>query len=107
MKKRVSKLLCATALSVSVFAAPAMAQEAWSDWDADSDSILSEDEFGTGFGGTGVYDTWDADDDGLLSEDEFTAGIYDSYDDDDSGVIEEPELDDLGDDMGDGGFWDV
>jgi|GEM_PF-6329523 len=39
--------------------------------------------------------------------DEFNIGVYNSYDTDDSGVIEEPEFGDIGDDMGDGGFWDV
>jgi hypothetical protein len=33
--------------------------------------------------------------------------VFGSYDEDDSGSLEEPELGDVGDDMGDGGLWDV
>lgn len=40
-------------------------------------------------------------------EDEYNTGVFNSYDDDGSGMIEEPEFGDVGDDMGDGGFWDV
>ncbi|WP_167767137.1 hypothetical protein [Jannaschia formosa] len=53
------------------------------------------------------FNQYDEDEDGLLSEDEYNTGVYDSYDADDSGVIEEPEFGDVGDDIGDGGFWDV
>lgn len=88
-------------------AAPAMAQEAYDDWDADASGALEMEEFNTGFYDNGVFDAWDADDDGLLSEDEFGEGVFDGYDIDDSGVLEEPEFGDYGDDLGDEGFWDV
>ena len=42
-----------------------------------------------------------------ITEDELTEGIFSGYDDDGTGFIEEPELTDIGDDMGDEGFWDV
>ncbi len=102
-----SKITGITALLVSLAAVPALAQEAMTDWDTNGDSIISEDEFGTGWGNAGIYDSWDADGDGALSEDEFDTGVYGGYDADGSGAIEEPEFGDLGDDMGDGGFWDV
>lgn len=101
-----AKLTGAVALLAALAGAPAFAQDA-NDWDSDGDGALSEDEFNTGWGEYGAYDSWDSDGDGMLSEDEFNTGIYDSYDYDDSGVIEEPEYGDLDDDMGDGGFWDV
>lgn len=137
-----TKMLLGTTVAVSLLAAPAIAQEVGA-WDGDSDGIISEEEFGTGFGETGVFDEWDANDDealsqdefnagigdntdefnerfgensfsewdedgdGALSEDEFEGGVYSTYDADDSEGIEEPEFGDLGDDMGDGGFWDV
>ncbi len=49
----------------------------------------------------------DADHDGNLTKTEFDTGLYGRYDKDGNGVMEEPEFGDLGDDMGDGGFWDV
>ena len=99
--------LTAIALALGLAAAPAMAQEDLSTWDTDEDGILSEEEFGTGFGENEAFDTWDADGDGLLSEDEFKSGVFGSYDEGDSGAIEERKLGDIGDDVGDGGFWDV
>jgi Ca2+-binding EF-hand superfamily protein len=50
---------------------------------------------------------WDVDADGALSEDEFSNGVFGEYDEDGTGIIEEPELTDIGEDMGDKGFWDV
>lgn len=100
------KALGATAVALSLLATPALA-DFHEEWDGDGDGALSEEEFGTGFGETGVYDGWDSDGDGALSEDEFNAGVYGGYDADDSGVIEEPELGDVGDDIGDGGLFDV
>ncbi|MFZ3585298.1 hypothetical protein ACOI1H_24710 [Loktanella sp. DJP18] len=81
-------------------------------WDADGDSMLSEDEFFEGWGSTwgdsgSAFNTWDGDADGLLSEDEYNTGVFSTYDRDGSGFIEEPEFGDVGDDIGDGGFWDV
>ena len=101
-----TKYLGAGALAALLLATPALAD--WhEEWDSDGDGALSEEEFNTGLDGVGTYDEWDADDDGMLSEEEFDAGVFGGYDDDDSGVIEEPELDDAGDDMGDGGLFDV
>ncbi|TFL16010.1 EF-hand domain-containing protein [Jannaschia formosa] len=93
-------------------AGPALAQDMMSDWDSDGDGIVNEEEFNEGWNsqwsdGESAFDTWDGDGDGMLSEDEFNSGVFNSYDADDSGVIEEPEFGDVGDDLGDGGFWDV
>lgn len=89
----------------------------FNDWDANDDNMLSEDELNTGIGdnreafnerfGENAFGEWDADDNDMLSEDEFHGGTYTAYDDDGDKVIEEPELTDLGDDIGDAGFWDV
>jgi EF hand len=98
--------LTGIALALGLAAAPAMAQD-WDAWDANGDGILDTEEFASGFGENDVYGSWDADQDGMLSEDEFNEGVFGSYDADDSGAIEEPEYGDLGDDMGDGGLWDV
>lgn len=87
------------------------------DWDANDDDMLSREELDQGIGeneqafsarfGSDPIADWDADGDEALSEDEFYEGTYSVYDADDNDVIEEPEFGDLGDDMGDQGFWDV
>lgn len=99
------------AVLVALAAAPVMAQ-GLTDWDADADGALNAEEFQGGWDDAygeeeTAFSTWDEDEDGALSEDEYNAGVFGSYDDDASGVIEEPEFGDVGDDMGDGGFWDV
>ena len=99
-------LTAASALAPSLLSAPVLAQEL-SEWDGDGDGAINEEEFGAGFGEAGVYGSWDEDGDGSLTEDEFNTGVYEGYDADDSGAIEEPEFDDVGDDMGDGGLFDV
>lgn len=105
------KLAGISAILAALAAAPAMAQEDIGGWDTDGDGMVNEEEFtegwGTTFGEEDPYSAWDEDGDGMLSEEEFNAGVYDSYDADDSGMIEEPEFGDVGDDIGDGGFWDV
>lgn len=102
-----TRLVGASALAL-LLATPVLAQEEGAEaWDTDGDGALSEEEFNTGFGEAGVYGSWDADGDGALTEEEFNAGAFGGYDDDESGVIEEPELGDVGDDIGDGGLFDV
>ena len=76
-------------------------------WDVDGDGVLLRDEFDDGFAEWGVLGEIDADGDGVVSDGELADGIFARYDDDLDGIIEEPELTDIGDDMGDGGFWDV
>jgi hypothetical protein len=86
-------------------------------WDANDDMGLSESEFESGLGddttafntrfGDDAFGEWDLNDDDTLSNDEFNGGVYASYDRDGNKVIEEPEFGDVGDDIGDGGFWDV
>lgn len=76
-------------------------------WDIDGDGVILSNEFADGWGEVGMLGEFDLDDDGALSEEEFTTGVYGEYDEDGTGIIEEPELTDIGDDMGDEGFWDV
>lgn len=76
-------------------------------WDIDGDGVVLSNEFSDGWGEVGMLGEWDVDRDGALNEDEFTTGVYGQYDADGTGIIEEPELTDIGDDMGDEGFWDV
>ncbi|MCB8838533.1 hypothetical protein [Aurantimonas sp. VKM B-3413] len=107
MNHRLTKLTAAAAFAVSLTAGAAFAQNAYSDWNTDNDAGVSQEEFNTAFDKGGVYDSWDTDDDGVLSKSEFDTGVYGAYDRDDSGAIEEPEFGDVGDDMGDGGLFDV
>lgn len=82
--------------------------EAVGSWDVDGDGILLRNEYSVGLGeNLGVFADWDGDGDGGVSQDEFARGVFRSYDEDSDGLISEPELNDIGDDMGDGGFWDV
>lgn len=76
-------------------------------WDVDGDGVMLRNEFQDGFREWGTFGEFDVDRDGGITEDELTEGIFTRYDDDGTGFIEEPELTDIGDDMGDEGFWDV
>ncbi|GGK54687.1 hypothetical protein [Salinarimonas ramus] len=144
MRKECIRLLAVAGFATSLMMTSAIAQEAFSDWDADGNGSISMEEFETNFGGdTGVFYSWDTNDDnsigpdelsaglgdnatafnerfgddaftewdedadGMLTETEFNEGVYAGYDADDSGVIEEPEYGDLGDDVGDEGFFDI
>lgn len=110
MTIELKKIAGIAAVLGALTAAPAMAQD-MTEWDADGDGGINAEEFqggwDKGYGEETAFSTWDEDGDGALSEDEYNAGVFNSYDDDASGVIEEPEFGDVGDDMGDGGFWDV
>lgn len=86
------------------------------EWDANNDGMLSQAEFEEEIGentdftdrfGDDYFTSWDADNDDGIGEDELYEGAYSAYDADENNVIEEPEFGDLGDDIGDGGFWDV
>lgn len=80
----------------------------YNDIDLDNDELLSEDEFGAGYGqwyaDTGLdFDDLDADTDGFLTEDEFGIGLddwgaetnlasFDTWDADASGMLEDNEF---------------
>jgi Ca2+-binding EF-hand superfamily protein len=132
MSYDITKLASISAVALALIGTPVLAQE-MGDWDADGDAAISEEEFNTGFGEAGVFGGWDEDGDGALSEEEFGAGlgeeedfaewdedgegsltedafntgVFGRYDADESGAIEEPEFGDVGDDMGDGGLFDI
>ncbi len=86
---------------------PAAEGASFEAWDVDGDGVILGNEFQTGFQTWGTFTEFDTTADGGISEDELTQGIFDRYDADGTGFIEEPELADIGDDMGDSGFWDV
>jgi hypothetical protein len=76
-------------------------------WDVDGDGILLRNEFHDGWGQQGMLGKFDINADNLISEEEFSTGIFNQYDIDGDRVISTPELTDIGDDLGDGGFWDA
>ncbi|GHG37165.1 hypothetical protein [Paracoccus aerius] len=86
---------------------PAREATGFEAWDVDGDGVILGNEFQTGFQTWGLFAEFDRTGDGSVTEDELTQEIFDRYDDNGDGMIEEPELADIGDDMGDGGFWDA
>lgn len=111
MRIELKKIAGIGAILAALAAGPVMAQ-GLTDWDGDGDGGLNQNEFNEGWGsiygdGESAFSTWDEDGDGMLNEDEYNAGVFNGYDRDRNGMIEEPEFGDVGDDIGDGGFWDV
>lgn len=72
------KILTAASTAVALLGAPAFADMV--DWDTSADSMVDQDEFGTGFGEGQIFSGWDADADAQLTEDEWSAGFGDRYD---------------------------
>ena len=83
------KLASASALALSLLAAPAMAD--FIDWDGDEDGLIDETEWNEGFGDNAAFAEWDEDEDGLIDEDEYSAGVFDTYDENDDGLLDEEE----------------
>ena len=88
-----------------------MAQEL-GEWDAGGDGAVNEEEFNEGWGASfgeeeSAFSTWDEDGDGALTEGEYNTGVYNSYDDNGHGSLNDEEFGEVGEDMGDGSFWDV
>lgn len=90
----------------------------FANYDSNADGMLDENEWNTGFGDKsemwgersyemGAFGDADANADGMLDQTEYSQGWFNTYDADGSGVIEEPELGDVGDDIGDGGLFDI
>ncbi len=123
MKGRFTTLLALSLASSMTFAAGSLSFE-----DANSDGKVSKDEYQNSLSDAGVYSDWDADNDGLLTDEEFdeagfdndfTAwdadnsdyldagevydGYFDSFDENENGHWNAGEWDDAGDE----GFFDV
>ena len=93
------------ALTASLLSVSGIAAAEFSDWDADGNGALSQEEWNTGWENEGAFDTWDSDDDGLLSQNEFETGIgdgeafadnddfgYDLWDTDGDGLLDSDEV---------------
>ena len=124
------KLATVSALGLALSAGTVMAQDSMmGDYDSDADAMVSQDEFNTGFGGSGTFGRMDADQSGSLSEDEmaadtsgtmmmgdldtdasgdlsedeFNQGTFTGYDTDQSGDLDETEFGQVDTDFGEGG----
>ena len=74
----------------------------WPNYDADSDTYVTEEEFGTAYGESGLYTTYDTNTDMYLDEDEYNTGYvgagfdtadnYGTYDADGDGRISQDEV---------------
>ncbi len=73
----------------------------FSDWDMNDDGLLGENEWNDDFDYD--YDNWDEDNDGYLDSNEFYTGTYEYYDEDEDGHWDGDDWDDAGDD----GLFDV
>jgi len=74
----------------------------YSDWDSDSDGLLTEDEFNE-VGWDYDFVTWDVDGNSYLDGGEVYDGYFNTYDEDENGHWDDGEWDDAGD----GGLFDV
>jgi hypothetical protein len=89
----ISKYLTIGASIVALSAGMAAAQDAMTDYDTDSDAMVSADEFATGASTRFETDfpNWDADASGSISEDEFGAGTFMRADRNQDSMIDEEE----------------
>lgn len=72
----------------------------YSQWDADGDGMLAEEEWKEGFSDTyedreydGAFGDWDSNSDGYLDSDEYSAGTFNMWDEDGNGYIDNDEYD--------------
>ena len=79
------KILTAASTAVALLGAPALADMA--EWDANADSSIDQTEFGTGFGEGDTFGEWDADADEQLTEDEWNTGFGDNYEQEQFGAF--------------------
>ena len=94
-----------------------MGESYFKKWDVDGDGRLARNEFDTALKkqpgkfekrfGADRFASWDVNKDGHLTEKEWNDGTYAAYDRNKDSYLDEPELRDIGDDMGDGGLFDV
>lgn len=101
----------------SEFRAGFVSNRAFETWDADNSGALSRAEIEAGVGekrqafnsryGEDWFEEWDENSDSAIDEDEYYDGLYASYDANHSNIIEDAEIGYVGDDMSDGGWFDI
>ena len=77
MTNNLLDLAAVAGLALSLACSPALAQERFGSWDANSDQAVDATEFESGVGEAGLFSTWDSDSDGSLNEDELSAALGD------------------------------
>ena len=124
------KFATISTFALALSAGAALAQGSMmGEYDGDADTMVTADEFNTGFGGSGTFMNMDADQSGSLSEeemaadtsgtmmmgdydmdasgdvseDEFNQGTFSGYDTDQSGDLSEAEFGQVDTDFGEGG----
>lgn len=81
------------ALALALSATAGLAQEATTfDIDRDADNGASFESFNASFSELGIYSEWDANGDGMLDEDEFNRGVFSQFDSDDDAYWNEDEF---------------
>lgn len=75
--------------------------------DRDKSGDITQEEWDAGFDDETLYSDWDANSDGVIDDDEYGDGLYDIYDTNDDGVWDDEEYGLWYDDAGDAGIWDV
>ena len=66
--------LGAACLAAALLAPAGAGAQEFGAWDANADSVIGEEEWNAGFGGTNVFGDWDANGDGGIDEAEFATG---------------------------------
>lgn len=81
-RQHLSARVGAVALSLALFATPALAVDygVWDSWDTVDPLGIDYNEYESGLDEVGVFDEWDADNDGFLAEKEFNDGVGDNDD---------------------------
>lgn len=77
MKTDWLKSTAAATLALALMAAPAAAQQAFGDWDANADASIDTEEWNTGWANQGLTGDIDADGDGSIARTEFEEAIGD------------------------------
>lgn len=71
---------------LTAFVACADRERVYTDWDANDDALLDENEWGTAWGESGYFSRWDVNDDDLIDENEWATGRTTYFIDYDEGV---------------------
>lgn len=88
-----TKTISAFLLSTTLLAAGPAAAQTFTEWDADGDAVLTQEEWTAGLGESGIFDNWDADGDGIITAVEYEDGLFDWFDDDEDGALTVAEWD--------------
>ncbi len=75
MKFHWLKTVAVSAAALSFALTPSLAQTAMTDWDANADAAVDQQEWNTGWDQAGTFGTLDVNGDGTIDENEFNTGL--------------------------------